>query len=394
MVQKYMIGWKNYFYYMCHVDNLKGILEKGILSHNKMIEEGVKPTLISDAEIIEMRKDISVDGKSLWDYANVYFRVHNAMHYRVLKKIGPEKIVILCIKKGIVSLSGTKITDGNAASLETEFYNPKYLGYVLKKISPNLRLEWWNKGDNSKRQIMAECLVPNKIPPDNIFKIIVFDQNLREKIDSELRSYMSEYNINLVAHKNFFNFPIEKTQIINRINLVEGDMFFSDCQTLTVSVNTEGVMGKGLASTVKYMVPDVYVKYQEVLRKGKLKMGKPFLYERDQSIKELLIEEEYFDENEEPTWFLIFPTKNKWRNRSDLEGIEKGLKYLKDNYKKWGIKSLALPALGCGLGWLSWEEVGPIMIKYLSEMGILIEIYLPREIRVPKQQKTKEFLLK
>jgi O-acetyl-ADP-ribose deacetylase (regulator of RNase III) len=91
---------------------------------------------------------------------------------------------------------------------------------------------------------------------------------------------------------------------------------------------------------------------------------------------------------------LIFPTKNQWRFPSDFEGIEEGLKYLLENYKDWGIESLALPALGCGLGRLSWEKVGPMMIKYLKEMDIPVEIYLPREARILENQKTKEFLLK
>jgi len=71
---------------------------------------------------------------------------------------------------------------------------------------------------------------------------------------------------------------------------------------------------------------------------------------------------------------------------------EKGLKFLKENYKEWRIESLALPALGCGLGKLSWEEVGPLMVKYLKDLGINVGIYLPN-YDIPEDQKTKEFLL-
>jgi len=393
MSKKYRVGWNNQFYYMCHIENLKGILEKGIFSHNKMIQEDLNHVVISDEEVINLRKDKIVDGKTLWEYANVYFRVKNAMHYRIMKRIGPEKIVILSINKSILGLPGAKISDGNAANYETEFYNPGEIKKVLRRINPDLKLEWWRTGDSSKRQIMAECLIPDYIPPQYITRVIVLNPTLREKIESELKTELSNYYIHLISQLDFFNHPLEKISITNNINLIEGDMFFSQCQTLTVSVNTEGVMGKGLASTVKYLVPDVYVKYQDVLKGKQLQMGKPFLYKRDSSIEEVLGETEYLDV-EEPTWFLIFPTKNLWRNPSDIKGIEDGLKYLKDNYKEWGIKSLALPALGCGLGWLSWKEVGPIMIKYLKDMDIPIEIYLPREKDIPKEQKTKEFLLK
>ena len=56
------------------------------------------------------------------------------------------------------------------------------------------------------------------------------------------------------------------------------------------------------------------------------------------------------------------------------------------------MESLALPALGCGLGKLSWEEIGPLMVKYLKDLDIEVEIYLPNK-ELPKKQLTKEFLL-
>ena len=79
--------------------------------------------------------------------------------------------------------------------------------------------------------------------------------------------------------------------------------------------------------------------------------------------------------------------------KADIKGIEEGLIWLKDNYKKEGIKSLALPALGCGLGWLSWEKVGPLMCKYLVDFDINVWIYLPAEKKVSETQLSKEFLL-
>jgi O-acetyl-ADP-ribose deacetylase (regulator of RNase III) len=59
-----------------------------------------------------------------------------------------------------------------------------------------------------------------------------------------------------------------------------------------------------------------------------------------------------------------------------------------------GIQGLAIPALGCGLGGLNWEEVGPVMCKYLTKLDIPVEIYLPAEKTVPPELLTKEFLLK
>src|SRR5260370_40961960 len=78
-------------------------------------------------------------------------------------------------------------------------------------------------------------------------------------------------------------------------------------------------------------------------------------------------------------WFLLFATKNHWRDNSDLEGIEKGVRWIRENYKKEGIKSLALPALGCGLGNLDWKDVWPIICRELVGVDIPVAVYLPRE---------------
>lgn len=130
-------------------------------------------------------------------------------------------------------------------------------------------------------------------------------------------------------------------------------MFFSSMQTLTVSVNTVGVMGKGLASRAKYQFPDVYVVYQDACRSKDLRMGQPYLYKREAFLDNDLADDPLtlsnFNSNK---WFLLFATKKHWRENSDRAGIEQGLQWIVDNYQSCAIQSLALPALGCGLGGL------------------------------------------
>jgi uncharacterized protein YwgA len=72
-----------------------------------------------------------------------------------------------------------------------------------------------------------------------------------------------------------------------------------------------------------------------------------------------------------------FPTKNHWRAVSRLEDIVEGLRYLAANYEAWGIKSLAVPPLGCGNGQLEWSVVGPTLHRELSKLPIPVEIYAP-----------------
>jgi hypothetical protein len=81
----------------------------------------------------------------------------------------------------------------------------------------------------------------------------------------------------VIAEPRMFFEPTTAMPVTPTLSLVVGDMFFSRMQTLTVSVNTVGVMGKGLASRAKYQFPDVYVRYQDVCRKRQLRMGVPLL---------------------------------------------------------------------------------------------------------------------
>ena len=165
-------------------------------------------------------------------------------------------------------------------------------------------------------------------------------------------------------------------------------------QTFAISVNTVGIMGKGLASRAKYQFPDVYVLYQDLCRHRKLRMGVPYLYKREENYEKTLIEDGSATVTENGhRWFLLFPTKNHWREKSPTEGIQQGLQWLMENYKTQGIKSIALPALGCGLGGLDWKDIGPLMCQSLSSIDIDTSIYLPLEgTPLPSEQLNSKFL--
>ncbi len=76
-----------------------------------------------------------------------------------------------------------------------------------------------------------------------------------------------------------------------------------------------------------------------------------------------------------------------------MEDIEGGLEWVKKNFQAEGIRSLAMPALGCGLGNLDWADVGPLMCKYLHGIGIPVAIYLPRERQIDRQYLEESYLL-
>ena len=162
------------------------------------------------------------------------------------------------------------------------------------------------------------------------------------------------------------------------IRYIEGDIFKSPAQVIVNTVNTVGVMGKGIALEFKRRYPDMFQAYRDICDRRKLKTGSLMLY------------------YEPDHWVLLFPTKENWRNPSRMEYIEAGLAKFYRTYAEKGITSVAFPKLGCGNGELNWSEVQPVMEKYLKDLPIDIYIYLgtgPDPIPEHKiQEKTVDWL--
>ncbi|MEW6609097.1 MAG: DarT ssDNA thymidine ADP-ribosyltransferase family protein [bacterium] len=382
-----------HLYYITHIDNLPSILKNGILSHKQVEERQISYTPIYDKEIIENRRNRIIpdgSGRNLWDFANVYFQPRNPMLFRVVCEKSDNDIVVIAIKSDILNRDDIFISSGDAASSATEILPAKEGKETLYKLTEILDKKWWTEESGDKRKIMAECLVPDMISPEYIHTIYVANHNIANKT----KEFLSLFPISVVPQPNIFFKPSREIEITPLLYVTDGDMFFSRMQTLTISVNCVGVMGKGLASRAKWQFPDVYVQYQYVCKNHTLQMGKPYLYKRESSLDYQLADEPFTLKNGNgATWFLLFPTKQHFKEDADIKGIEKGLNWIVDNYKKEGIKSLALPALGCGLGNLKWQDIGLLMCKYLKNLDISVKIYLPAEKKMSEQYLTKKFLI-
>lgn len=379
-------------FYITHKDNVPSMLRHGILSHASVLEREVSYRAIYDSEIVSNRQEkLAPDGQSLWQFANVYFQARNPMMYRVAHEKGKNDLAIIGLNSSVLSLPGVFITDGNAANTGTNFYYQREGMAALTEIWDIVNGEWWNSMDGSKRKIMAECLIPSNIPPEYIHSIYVANQ----KIADDLRLTIGTSRVPVVPEPNLFFLPARRYRITPNLFLAEGDMFFSSMQTLTVSVNVVGIMGKGLASRAKYQFPDVYVIYQDACRRKTLRMGKPYLYKREASFDEELVDGPgAISSPNGVKWFLLFATKSHWRQNSDLPGIIEGLEWVSKNALKEGIKSLAMPALGCGLGNLEWKDVGPVMCRYLAKLDMPVAIYLPRERDISPEYFRPDYLLR
>jgi uncharacterized protein YwgA/O-acetyl-ADP-ribose deacetylase (regulator of RNase III) len=157
------------------------------------------------------------------------------------------------------------------------------------------------------------------------------------------------------------------------VRTLVGDIFESSAQTLINTVNTVGVMGKGIALEFKRRFPEMHRDYLLRSATGQIRLGEPYLF------KSLI-----------PPWILNFPTKEHWRSVSRVSDIVRGLEYLEKHYRGWGITSLAVPPLGCGLGQLEWKVVGPTLYRHLSRLDISVELFAPHG--TPADQLDPQFL--
>lgn len=149
---------------------------------------------------------------------------------------------------------------------------------------------------------------------------------------------------------------------MGNVEIVQGDILRSNAQTLVNTVNCVGIMGKGIALAFKKRFPDMFVDYAARCRAGEVRLGEPYLYRGLEK------------------WVLNFPTKQHWRNVSRLEDIERGLHHLEQNFREWGVTSLAVPPLGCGNGELEWRVVGPLLARRLAGFAIPVELYAPTQV--------------
>ena len=114
--------------------------------------------------------------------------------------------------------------------------------YYWSKLKKEINQEWWNSEDGSKRKIMAECLVPDKIPPNYIETIYVAEYSSREQLSKIIAAAgISKFKNSqiTVAPKKFFQ-PDLSRRLTKKISLIRGDMFFSNMQTLAVWVLCNG----------------------------------------------------------------------------------------------------------------------------------------------------------
>ena len=148
------------------------------------------------------------------------------------------------------------------------------------------------------------------------------------------------------------------------IRFVQGNMFEANVEALVNTVNTVGVMGKGIALQFSRAYPEIVKPYKDACESGELAIGKVF------TVKLSMLDG--------LKYVINFPTKKDWKSNSKIEFVDGGLQSLVEEIRRLGIKSIAIPPLGCGLGGLQWSNVRRSIESVLSQLhDVEVLVYEP-----------------
>lgn len=138
------------------------------------------------------------------------------------------------------------------------------------------------------------------------------------------------------------------------IRSATGNLLQTDAEALVNTVNCDGFMGKGIALQFKQAWPENFDAYAKACRAKEVRPGHMFVWESGRMVN--------------PRYIINFPTKRHWREKSHLEDIRNGLRALVEDVRRLGIRSIAVPPLGCGNGGLDWREVRPLIEAAFAEL--------------------------
>jgi O-acetyl-ADP-ribose deacetylase (regulator of RNase III) len=144
-----------------------------------------------------------------------------------------------------------------------------------------------------------------------------------------------------------------------------GNLLTAPAEALVNTVNTEGVMGKGIALQFRQAFPPMYRAYEAACKRGEVQLGKMDVHDMGGLLGG-------------PRWIINFPTKGHWRSKSRLADVDSGLADLVRVVRELSIQSIALPPLGCGNGGLDWDVVRPrIEAAFASLPEVRVLLYAP-----------------
>jgi O-acetyl-ADP-ribose deacetylase (regulator of RNase III) len=142
--------------------------------------------------------------------------------------------------------------------------------------------------------------------------------------------------------------------VLSMIEYTEGNLLKADAEALVNTVNTVGVMGKGIALQFKRAFPDNFRQYEKACHENQVEPGQMYTVSTGNLLN--------------PRYIINFPTKRHWKGKSRIEDIQHGLQSLIEEIIRLGIQSIAVPPLGCGNGGLQWSQVKPLIEEAFTQV--------------------------
>jgi O-acetyl-ADP-ribose deacetylase (regulator of RNase III) len=149
------------------------------------------------------------------------------------------------------------------------------------------------------------------------------------------------------------------------IELTTGDILKDDSEAIVNTVNCVGIMGRGIALQFKNAWPENFKAYEVACKREEVQPGRMFVFDTEQLTS--------------PRYIINFPTKRHWRGKSRMQDIDSGLTALVAEVQQRGIRSIAIPPLGSGLGGLEWTDVLPRIEQAMQSLPeVRVRIYEPK----------------
>lgn len=159
------------------------------------------------------------------------------------------------------------------------------------------------------------------------------------------------------------------------VEITRGNLLDADVEALVNTVNTVGVMGKGIALQFRKAFPRVFDDYKAACDAGKVQPGRMMVSQTGQISGPRLV--------------INFPTKRHWRGKSRMEDIDAGLRDLVRVLAEWDVRSVAVPPLGCGNGGLDWDLVRPRIEEALRDLDTQVLLFEPAGAPAPADQSVR-----
>lgn len=326
-----------------HIENVPWILKHGLHCRSS---ENRDPNFreIGNPDLIDKRRHRKIDlppGGTLADYIPFYFTPHSPMLLNIktgchgMRQTPMSDIVIFV--SSLRTLAERKFpfvfTDRHAYLQTARFFTN--LSDLNALDWPRLRARDFRRDPDEPdkfERYQAEALVHQHLPVDALLGI---------GCHGAAHSRAPEWVVELSGR-----FPQSggaTRLVLLMIRYIQGNLLEASAEALINTVNEVGVMGKGVALMFREAFPENTRAYEAACKAGEVRVGRMFVTRNADLMG--------------PRWIINFPTKQHWRHPSRLEWVQEGLRDLVRVLHKNGIRSVALPALGCGNGGLEWTRV-------------------------------------